>query len=309
MRPKIVVVGSSNTDMIVHTQHLPVPGETVLGGPFAESQGGKGANQAVAAARLGADVTFVARVGRDAFGDASLAAFKAEGINTKYIIMDDKARSGVALIMVNRQGENVIVVVQGANANLSPDDVISAESAIKEANCLLVQLEIPLETVQTAIQLAVKHHVPVILNPAPATQLPPKMLEMVDYLTPNETEAAFLAGGYSAKHASDAAFILSSKFKVKNIVITLGEKGALITGYHKQTVPSYSVNSIDATGAGDAFNGGLAVALARGDQLAEAVKFANAVAALSTTKAGAQPSMPTAKDVEVFLENQYITKA
>ncbi len=304
MKPKIVVVGSSNTDMIVHTHHLPEPGETVLGGTFAESQGGKGANQAVAAARLGADVTFVARVGRDAFGDASLAAFKTEGINTKYIIMDDNARSGVALIMVNRQGENVIVVIQGANANLSPDDVFAAESAIKEANCLLVQLEIPLETVQTAIQLAAKHRVPVILNPAPATQLPTKMLEMVDYLTPNETEAAFLAGGYSAKQASDAAYILSSKFKVKNIVITLGEKGALITGFRKQTVPSYSVNSIDATGAGDAFNGGLAVALARGDQLAEAVKFANAVAALSTTKTGAQPSMPTAKDVEAFLEKK-----
>lgn len=303
MKPKIVVVGSSNTDMIVHTHHLPEPGETVLGGSFAESQGGKGANQAVAAARLGADVTFVARVGRDAFGDASLAAFKAEGINTKYIIMDDKARSGVALIMVNQKGENVIVVVQGANAKLSPDDVLVAESAIKDANCLLVQLEIPLETVQAAIQLAAKHHVPVILNPAPATQLPPKMLEMVDYLTPNETEAAFLAGRYSAKHASDAAFILSSKFKVKNIVITLGEKGALIVGFRNQIVPSYPVQPIDTTGAGDAFNGGLAVALARGDKLDNAVKYANAVAALSTTCRGAQASMPTESAVEAFLSS------
>lgn len=303
MKPKIVVVGSSNTDMIVHTHHLPELGETVLGGSFAESQGGKGANQAVAAARLGADVTFVARVGRDAFGDASLAAFKAEGINTKYIIMDDKARSGVALIMVNQKGENVIVVVQGANAKLSPDDVLVAESAIKDANCLLVQLEIPLETVQAAIQLAAKHHVPVILNPAPATQLPPKMLEMVDYLTPNETEAAFLAGGYTAKHASDAAYILSSKFKVKNIVITLGEKGALIVGFRKEIVPSYPVQSIDTTGAGDAFNGGLAVALARGDKLENAVKYANAVAALSTTCRGAQASMPTESAVEAFLSS------
>ena len=304
MKPKIVVVGSSNTDMIVHAHHLPEPGETVLGGDYIESQGGKGANQAVAAARLGADVAFIARIGRDAFGNASMAAYKAEGISVEYIVRDDNTSSGVALIIVNRHGENVIVVAQGANANLCPADVLAAESAIKGANCLLVQLEIPLETVQTAIQLAVKHQVPVILNPAPATQLSPKMLEMVDYLTPNETEAAFLAGGYSANKASDAAYILSSKFKVKNIVITLGEKGAMITGFHKQTVPSYSVNSIDATGAGDAFNGGLAVALARGDKIIDAVKFANAAAALSTTKAGAQPSMPTAKDVQTFLETR-----
>jgi len=302
MKPKIVVVGSANTDMVVHVQHLPEPGETVLGGDYSQSQGGKGANQAVAAARLEADVTFIARLGRDAFGDASIASFKADGINTRHIVRDDKAPSGVALIMVNRHGENIIAVSPGANAKLSPDDIFAAESAIQGANCLLVQLEIPVETVQTAVQLAAKHHVPVILNPAPATQLPPALLEMIDYLTPNETEAAFLAGGYSAKHASDAAYLLTSKFKVKNIVITLGEKGAMVTGFHNKTVPSYSVNSIDTTGAGDAFNGGLAVALAQGKKLVDAVKFANAVAALSTTCVGAQSSMPTLKDVEKILK-------
>jgi len=304
MKPKIVVVGSANTDMVIQVHHLPEPGETVLGGNYIQSQGGKGANQAVAASRLGADVTFIARLGRDAFGDASIAAYQADGINTRHIIRDDKTPSGVALIMVNRNGENIIAVAPGANAQLSPDNVFSAESAIQGANCLLVQLEIPLETVQVAIQLAVKHHVPIILNPAPATKLPASLLEMVDFLTPNETEATFLAGGYSAKHASDAAYLLNSKFKVKNIVITLGEKGALVTGYHKQIVPSYEVSSIDTTGAGDAFNGGLAVALARGDKLVDAVKFANAVGALSTTKSGAQPSMPTKKDVETFLSNR-----
>lgn len=302
MKPKIVVVGSANTDMVVQVHHLPEPGETVLGGDYIQSQGGKGANQAVAAARLGAEVTFVSRLGQDAFGDASVAAYKADGINTEHIIRDDKTPSGVALIMVNRSGENIIAVAPGANAKLSPADIFAAENAIQKAKCLLVQLEIPLETVQVALQLAVKHHVPVILNPAPATQLPSTLLEMVDFLTPNETEAATLAGGYSAKHANDAANILTSKFKVKNIVITLGEKGALIAGFHNQIVPTYPVHSVDTTGAGDAFNSGLAVALARGDIFVDAVKFANAVAALSTTRPGAQSSMPDENAVEAFLK-------
>jgi ribokinase len=291
--------------MVVQIHHLPEPGETVLGGDYIQSQGGKGANQAVATARLGADVTFIARLGRDAFGDASIAAYKADGINTEHIIRDEKTPSGVALIMVNRSGENIIAVAPGANAKLSRDDIFTAENAIQGANCLLVQLEIPLETVQAALQLAVKHHVPVILNPAPATQLPSALLEMVDFLTPNQTEAAILAGGYSATHACDAANLLKSKFRVKNIVITLGEKGAQIVGFRNEIVPSYPVHPVDTTGAGDAFNGGLAVALARGDILINAVNFANAVAALSTTRPGSQSSMPTENAVEAFLkENQ-----
>ncbi len=151
----------------------------------------------MAAARLGAEVTLIARLGRDAFGEASIAAYQADGINTEYIIRDEKTSSGVALIMVNRDGENIIAVAQGANAKLSPDDIYAAENAFQNANCLLVQLEIPLETVQAAVQLAVKHHVPVILNPAPATKLPPALLEMVDFLTPNETEVSILAGEHS----------------------------------------------------------------------------------------------------------------
>jgi len=301
MKPKIVVVGSANTDMVVQVHHLPEPGETILGGDYFQSQGGKGANQAVAAARLGAEVTFIARLGQDAFGDASIAAYKADGINTGYIFQDDQTASGVALITVNTAGENTIAVAPGANAKLSPADILAAESAFQGANCLLVQLEIPLEAVQAAVQLAVKQHVSVILNPAPATQLPPALLELVDYLTPNETEVAILAGGYT----SDAAHLLNSKFKVKNIVITLGEKGAQIVDLANEIVPPYHVHPVDTTGAGDAFNGGLAVALARGDSLLDAVRFANAVAALSTTRPGAQPSMPTAKAVEAFLkENQ-----
>jgi ribokinase len=305
MKPKIVVVGSANTDMVVKVQHLPEPGETILGGDYIQAWGGKGANQAVAAARLGAEVTFVARLGMDAFGDGSVAAYKADGINTEYIIRDDKTPSGVALIMVNHGGENIIAVAQGANARLSPEDILAAENAIQGANCLLVQLEIPLETVQAAVQLAVKHHVPVILNPAPATKLPPALLEMVDFLTPNETEAAILEGEYSSSRSIDGAYSLKSKFKIKNLIITLGVKGAAIIGYRNQIVPPYTVQSVDTTGAGDAFNGALAVALARGDNVVEAVKFANAVAALTATGSGAQSSMPTVEAVEAFMkENQ-----
>ena len=305
MKPKIVVVGSANTDMVVQVQHLPEPGETVLGGDYIQSLGGKGANQAVAAARLGADVTFIARIGRDTFGDASVAAYRAEGIDTEYLVRDDKTPSGVAIIMVNHSAENIIAVAQGANAKLSPEDILAAEGAIQNANCLLVQLEIPLEAVQSAVQLAVKHHVPVILNPAPATKLPPALLEMVDYLTPNETEAAYLQGQRSGGYAMDGAYGLKSKFNLKNLIITRGERGAVIIGYHNQVVPPYHVHTVDTTGAGDAFNGGLAVAIARGDLLVDAVEFANAVAALSTTGSGAQSGMPTEEAVEAFMkENQ-----
>ena len=302
MKPKIIVVGSSNTDMVVQVQQLPEPGETVLGGDYIQAQGGKGANQAVAAARLGADVTFIARLGRDAFGDDSVAAYKAEGIETKYIIRDEKTSSGVTLIMVNRGGENIIAVAQGANAKLSPDDIFAAEDAFQKANCLLVQLEVPMETVQAAVQLAVKHHVQVILNPAPATKLPSALLEMVDYLTPNETEVAILAGEHSAKHAMDGTYLLKSQYKIKNLVVTLGEKGAAIVGYRNQIVPSVHVHPVDTTGAGDTFNGALAVALARGDILVDAVKFANVVAALATTGSGAQSSMPSLDQVNEFLK-------
>ena len=177
MEPRIVVVGSTNTDMVVQVQHLPEPGETVIGGDYIQTLGGKGANQAVAAARLGAAVTLVARLGQDTFGEASVAAFEAEGINTSFLMRDENTPSGVAIIMVNQAAENIIAVAPGANAKLSVPDILSAEEAIQKADCLLVQLEIPLETVQAVIRLAAKHQVPVILNPAPAMQLPGKLLE------------------------------------------------------------------------------------------------------------------------------------
>jgi ribokinase len=303
MKPKIVVVGSSNTDMVVKVNHLPEPGETVLGNNFLQVQGGKGANQAVAAARLGAMVTFVARVGQDSFGKNSVAAYQFEGIDTQFIVHDEGAPSGVALIMVNQAGENIIAVASGANAELSPVDILAAETAFREADCLLVQLEIMPETVRAAVNLAAEYQVPVILNPAPATWIPVDVLDMVDYLTPNEMEACVLASGDALTSPSELAKRLKSKYKLKNIVITLGSKGALIASDYNEIVPACAVNPVDTTGAGDAFNGGLAVALARGNSLIEAVKFANAVAALSTTRPGAQISFPRLEYAQAFLLN------
>jgi ribokinase len=303
MSPKIVVVGSSNTDIVVQVRELPLPGETVLGADYIQAGGGKGANQAVAAARLGAAVTFVARVGMDAFGRESITAFEAEGIDTQYIVRDGGSPSGVALITVNSSGENTIAVASGSNAKLSPEDVLAAEPAIRAADCLLVQLEIPLETVQAAIQLAARHKVPVILNPAPAKALPASLLKIVDYLTPNEGEAVVLAGRDSSTPVREAALFLQAEFHLRNLIITLGKDGAMISGNEARIVPAPQVTPIDTTGAGDAFNGGLAVALARGDELAEAVWFANVVAALSTLRPGAQPSMPTMEEVRALLDN------
>ena len=302
MKPKIVVVGSANTDMVVQVTHLPQAGETVLGCNFITAQGGKGANQAVAAARLGAEVTFVARLGQDSFGKESEAAYQAEGINTGYIVRDREAPSGAALIMVNPAGENIIAVASGANARLSPDDILAAEDAIAAAHYVLLQLEIPIPTVEAAIKLAKKHGVGVILNPAPAVQLSPDLLKYVDVLTPNEHEAALLASGYSADSIKDPLSFLASRSGIQALVVTLGAHGAAIIQQGKRSdIPAYPVKAIDTTAAGDAFNGALAVALARGESLAAAVRFANGVGALSTTKMGAQPSLPTLVELEAFI--------
>lgn len=303
MKPKIVVIGSANTDMIVKTAKIPRPGETVLGNEFIQSRGGKGANQAVAAARLGAEVTFVARLGKDHFGQDAFKAYEKEGINTKYIVWDDETPTGVALIMIDSEGEDIICVAPGANGKLSPLDISNAEEAIKSADCVLLQLEIPMKTVEFAIRLASKYHVRVVLNPAPMAGLSGDLLERVDVLTPNETEAAMLTGNY-VSHPRDLAFTVKRKFDIKNVIITMGKEGAAISSLQSTSpvvASSFPVESVDATGAGDAFNGGLVVALARGEKLEEAVRYANAVGALATTRYGAQSSLPTAMEVEAFL--------
>jgi ribokinase len=301
MAPKIVVVGSANTDMVVKVAHLPKPGETVLGGRFFSAQGGKGANQAVAAARLDADVTLVACLGRDALGQAAADAYRADGIKLDYMVWEDTAPSGVALILVNDVGENSIAVAPGANAQLSPADVLAAEDAIRQADAVLLQLEIPIETVKTAAELARKHGVRVILNPAPAATLPADLLSLVDILTPNETEAAILTQG-AATDPLDLAQQVQAASGVPIIVMTLGSRGALLLqDGHAKVIPSRQVMVVDTVAAGDAFNGALAVALGRGDALTDAIHFANAVGAISVTRAGAQPSLPTLDEVAAFL--------
>jgi ribokinase len=306
MKPQIVVIGSANTDMIVKTTQIPRVGETVLGESFIQSMGGKGANQAVAAARLGADVTFVARLGKDHFGQDAFEAYGNEGINTKYIVWDDEAPTGVALIMIDAKSEDIICVAPGANGKLSTDNILKAEEAIKSADCVLLQLEIPMETVEFAIRLASKYHVRVILNPAPMAKLSEDLIGRIDVLTPNEMEAAALTGNY-VSHPRDLAYQVNKKYGIKTVIVTMGKEGAVISRLQSPSsieVPSFPVESVDATGAGDAFNGGLVVALARGDALEDAVKYANAVGALATTRFGAQSSLPTALEVDAFLKSK-----
>jgi ribokinase len=298
--PRILVVGSSNTDLIVRAERLPSPGETVLGGDLQTAAGGKGANQAVAAARLGAAVTLVARVGNDAYGQASLAALAREGLDTRYVVIDEETPSGAALIVVAPGGENLIAVAPGANGRLSPADVAAAQAAFENADVLLLQLESPLETVEAAARLGEKHGLLVVLNPAPARDLPDGLLAIVDVLSPNEHEAAALTGETDHGRAAEALLARGAK----TVVVTLGAAGAWVaTREVARVIPGYCVEAIDATAAGDAFNGALAVALARRQTLFEAVRFAHAAAALSTTRSGAQPSLPTAEEVARLLEH------
>jgi len=304
-RNKIVVVGSSNTDMVIKVKNLPRPGETVIGKEFYIAAGGKGANQAVAAARLGADVTFIAKVGKDMFGDMAIANFQEAGINTDFIFRDEKNPSGVALIFVDEKGENSIAVSPGSNANLVKENIKLAIDEIKKAVIMLIQLEIPIETVEYAVNVAKQHNVKIILNPAPARKLSDQLLKQVDVITPNESEAEVLTGlkvvdDISAAKAAEALI----QKGVNNVVITLGERGAfLYTKSDNMLIPTKKVNAVDTTAAGDAFNGGLAFALGSGMSLKEAIHFANFVGAYSVTRKGAQPSMPNYDEVKRFMSD------
>lgn len=301
-KKKIIVVGSSNTDMVVRSEKLPRPGETVLGNTFIMNPGGKGANQAVAAAKLGAEVIFIAKIGDDIFGRESLKGFEKLGVITKYISIDEKSPSGIALILVDGKGENSISIAPGANNTLSTLEIDNVTAIFDKASFLLMQLEIPLKTVIYAAQLASRKNVRIILNPAPVQQLPLVLLKLLYIITPNENEAHSLTGIEVTNLAS--AEMAAEKLRtmgVKIVIITLGNKGAFIlSDNYKELIKPPKVKAIDTTAAGDTFNGALVVALSEGKNLIEAINFANKAAAFSVTKLGAQKSAPTKEELQFF---------
>lgn len=303
--PRITVVGSANTDMVMKLPRLPRPGETVLGGSFSSAAGGKGANQAVAAARLDGNVTFVASVGKDALGDAALAGFVRENIDITHVTQHADTASGVALIFVDAAGENSIGVASGANHRLDVAAIERADSTIRGSAVVLMQLETPLPTIHAAAKIAASSGSRVILNPAPAQPLPDELLKLVTALTPNEHEAERLTGVTVNDEASAAraASLLLAKGP-RAVIITLGATGVwLATSDDSGLVRGFPVTPIDTTAAGDTFNGALAVALAEEQSWRNAVRFANAAAALSVTRLGAQPSAPRRADVEAMLRH------
>ena len=303
---KIVVVGSSNIDMVVKTDHIPAPGETVLSGTFFMNPGGKGANQAVAVARLGGEVIFISKLGNDVFGKQFSRLLSEEGIDIHYMLSDEDLPSGVALITVDKAGENSIVVASGANAHLRSKDLNGALAQVAGAGMLLVQLEIPMDTVDYIVEYAHRHGVKVILNPAPANILSHELLECVHILTPNTKEASMIAGVevIDMESAKKAAGIISAK-GVGNVVVTMGPLGALICQNGAfSIVDAPKVEALDTTAAGDVFNGALAVAVSEGCDMKEAVEFACEAAAISVTRLGAQSSIPyrtelTARDLSI----------
>lgn len=296
---KITVIGSSNTDMVIKSYKLPTPGETIIGGDFLMNPGGKGANQAVAAARLGGDTTFITKTGNDIFGKQAVQTFEKEGIHTEFISTDPNNPSGVALIMVDDQGENCISVALGSNGTLNSQDIDHASAQIKSSELVLMQLEIPLSTVEYAASIASKAGVKVVLNPAPAQELSDKLLKSLFLITPNETEAEMLSGIKVIDEVSaiQAAKIIKKK-GVQNVIITMGASGAFLsTDEGGLLIPAPKVKAIDTTAAGDTFNGALVVALAEQKGFTEAIQFAIQAASISVTKLGAQASVPYRKDI------------
>ena len=306
----ILVIGSLNADLVVRAPRFPAPGETIRGEDLVTVPGGKGANQAVAAARLGTDVAMIGRVGADSFGASLVENLKQNHVDATHVTRDISAATGTAVIVVDSHGQNSIVLSPGANAKVKPADVEPASfsdpstGSGQRVKLLLLQLEIPIETVVHAARLAKQNGVRVLLNPAPARELPDELLSNADYLLPNETELSLLAG----KSVSDIASVETAARSLvtrgaKNVIVTLGANGALIVSKNAtKHIPSFKVNVVDTTAAGDAFIGGFAVALLNGKSLEDAVQYACACGALAVTKFGAQPSLPTKQEVEEFLK-------
>lgn len=297
---EIVVIGSANTDMVVKATKLPLPGETLLGGTFFMNAGGKGANQAVAAARAGGNVTLIAKIGNDIFGKQTIEGLQKENINTDYIFVDDTAPSGTALIMVNDDGENCIVVAPGANAKLLPADIEKVKN-ILDAEIILMQLEIPMITIIEVLKIAESNNKKVILNPAPAQKLDDELLNGLFLITPNETEACLLTGikVFDEETASHAADIFLSK-GVHNVIITLGRQGAYFQNENlKFKINAPVVQAVDTTAAGDTFNGALTVAILENMHWKNAIQFAVAAASMSVTRLGAQSSVPYRSEIVI----------
>jgi ribokinase len=313
MAKRIVVVGSINLDLVAATQRIPIAGETVAGLSFRTFPGGKGANQAVAAARVGGAVSMVGKLGADAFGVQLRESLEESNVNTEAVEVVPGS-SGVALITTDPKGQNAITVVAGANAQLSPTDIDANIDLIRSAGILLTQLEIPLATVDYLAAIAAQERIPLVLDPAPARFLPPSLLKSVEWLTPNETETCILLGRrpqeLSENLTEDAANALLDCGS-RNVILKLGEKGCYValSDGTRQLLPAYSVKAVDTTAAGDAFNGAFAVALMNGLEPLESASWASAVAAISVTRPGAQASMPTASEVDRFLEESRSAKS
>jgi ribokinase len=303
-----VVVGSVNIDLVANAERIPVEGETVTGTDFQIHPGGKGANQAVAVARLGHSVSMIGRLGDDAFGTQLRTHLESAGVNVDGV-MTTPGTSGVAVIIVGQNGENCIVITPGANALLTPNDLDAHIDIIRSAGVVLTQLEIPIQTVQHLAKICVRENVPLILDPAPAQALPQHLFEDVQWFTPNETEAAFFAGD-GAEAASDPASMARTLMArgVKGVVLKLGARGAFIAsaGGPAEMLASYPVSAVDTTAAGDAFNGAFATALLMRRSPVDSARFAAAAAAVSVTRPGAQPSMPTMSDVMQLLEPRWL---
>lgn len=312
MQKPIVVVGSINVDLVAAADRIPHVGETITGQAFNTFHGGKGANQAVATAKLGYPVAMVGNVGSDSFGTQLRVGLENAGVDTTYVNTVEGA-SGVALITTGRQGENSIVVVPGANGQLTPQLLEKAAKILEHAGFLLAQLEIPLEAVEYLAQFAERHDIPLMLDPAPARELPASLLRRVTWITPNETETRELLRGRlendNEKDGSDAAAEQLLDYGVKNVLLKLGSRGCLIAQgtLAKERVPAFSVNAVDTTAAGDAFNGAFAVGLMSGVAVTRSAVFASAAAAISVTRAGAQPSMPTLAEVQTFMNESTFT--
>ncbi|MPN05689.1 Ribokinase [bioreactor metagenome] len=290
--------------MVIKTARFPLPGETILGGEFLMSMGGKGANQALAAKRLGGDVSFVGKIGRDIFGKKAMEYLKNEGVNVDYVKTDPEKHSGIAVITVNQTGENSIIVADSSNYSLSPSDIMNIFNVIDSCEILLLQLEIPIETVSFIAEYASEMNKTIILNPAPAEILPDSLYRKISIIIPNESEAEKLTG-ISVKDESSALEAASTLVNkgVKRVIITMGSRGAYVydKGY-KGLIDTPKVNAIDTTGAGDIFCGAVAVKLGEGCNLKEAVLFANTSAAISVTRFGAQSSIPYKEEVFDFLK-------